>query len=211
VVIANGVDVTRFASATPLAWSSIGWPEESIVSLFVGRLHPQKGIELLQAHIDSIAPGGSNRRLLLVGDGPLRGELQSWASRIGIERVQLLPWQSDVAPLMRACRVLLLPSHYEGMPNVILEAMAAARPVVCSRVEGSEELLSHALHPQSFPAGDGKAMRDLVDTFLSDPMLCDQIGRSNQARVRSDFSISAMVDAYRSHYRSLLSRRLDVE
>jgi glycosyltransferase involved in cell wall biosynthesis len=171
----------------------------------VGRLHPQKGIELLQSQIDCIAPKGSNRRLLLVGSGPLRNQLQKWADQIGSQRVLLLPWQSDIAPLMRACRLLILPSRYEGMPNVVLEAMAAARPVVCSRVEGSEELLSHALSQQSFPVGDGAAMTNLAEAFLSDEMIADQIGSDNQARVRNDFSISAMVDAYRSHYRSLLA------
>ncbi len=211
VVIPNGVDVTRFASASPLKWSDIGWPDDSIVSLFVGRLHPQKGIELLQEKIDQIAPDGSNRRLLLVGDGPLRRDLESWSERVGRQRVQLLPWQSDVAPLMRACRVLLLPSHYEGMPNVVLEAMAAAKPVVCSRIEGSEELLSDALNQQSFPAGDSIAMNNLVEQFLSDQILCDQVGDLNQSRVRNDFSIAAMVDAYRSYYRTLLARRLDSE
>lgn len=211
VVIPNGVDVSRFASAPSLKWSDIGWPDDSIVSLFVGRLHPQKGIELLQEQIDRIAPDGSNRRLLLVGDGPLRNGLESWSKRIGRQRVQLLPWQSDVAPLMRACRVLVLPSHYEGMPNVVLEAMAAAKPVVCSRIEGSEELLSDALNQQSFPAGNSNAMKNLVEQFLSDEVLCDQVGDLNQSRVRNDFSIAAMVDAYRSHYRMLLTRRLDSE
>ncbi len=211
VVIPNGVDVTRFASASPMKWSDVGWPEDSIVSLFVGRLHPQKGISLLQEQIDQIAPAGSNRRLLLVGDGPLRSDVESWSNRIGRQRVQLLPWQSDIAPLIRACRVLLLPSHYEGMPNVVLEAMAAARPVVCSRVEGSKELLSHAADQQSFPAGDSNAMKNLVEQFLSDETLCDEVGELNQLRARKDFSIAAMVDAYRSYYRTLLTRRLDSE
>jgi len=211
VVIPNGVDVTRFASASSMQWSEIGWPENSIVSLFVGRLHPQKGINLLQEQIDQIAPAGSNRRLLLVGDGPLRSDLESWCNRIGGQRVQLLPWQSDIAPLIRACRVLLLPSHYEGMPNVVLEAMAAARPVVCSRVEGSMELLSHAADQQSFPAGDSVAMKNLVEQFLSNETLCDEVGEQNQSRARKDFSIAAMVDAYRLYYRTLLTRRLDSE
>lgn len=211
VVIPNGVDVTRFAAATPLNWSSIGWPDDSIVSLFVGRLHHQKGIELLQEQIDSVAPSGTNRRLLLVGDGPLGRQLRAWITRVGEQRVQMLPWQSDIAPLMRACRVLLLPSHFEGMPNVVLEAMAAGRPVVCSRVEGSEELLSHAPQLQSFPSGDSLAMKNLVEPFLSDEVLCDQIGSDNQSRVRNDFSLPAMVDGYRSHYRTLAARRLDVE
>lgn len=211
IVIPNGVDVTRFALAASIKWSDIGWPDDSIVSLFVGRLHPQKGIELLQEQIDRIAPAGSNKRLLLVGDGPLRSDLESWINRIGRQRVQLMPWQADVAPLMQACRVLLLPSHYEGMPNVVLEAMAAGKPVVCSRIEGSQELLSDALNQQSFPAGDSNAMKNLVEQFLSDEILCDQVGDLNQSRVRNDFSIAAMVDAYRSYYRTLLTRRLDSE
>ncbi len=81
--------------------------------------------------------------------------------------------------------------------------------MVCSRVEGSEELLSHALTQQGFPAGDGKTMTSLAQRFLSDANLSDEIGQQNQSRVKKDFSISAMVDAYRSHYRMLLSRRLE--
>ncbi len=211
VTIANGVDVERFDSATPFDWNQIGWPADSIVTLFVGRLHPQKGMELLQRQIDSIAPAGTNRRLLLVGDGPLQGGLRRWADAIGDDRVGLLPWQADVAPLMKACRLLVLPSHYEGMPNVVLEAMAAGRPVVCSRVEGSEELLSHALATQGFAAGDDGAMKKLVEPFLDDELLCEEVGRGNRSRVQSDFSIPAMIEAYRTHYCDLLAvRRLEV-
>ena len=211
LVIPNAVDVTRFATATPFDWTTVGWPAQSKVSLFVGRLHPQKGIELLQQQIDAIAPVNSDQKLLLVGDGPLRSDLESWANRFGKDRVLLLSWQTNIAPLMRACRVLILPSHYEGMPNVVLEAMAAARPVVCSQVEGSGELLSHSPEKQGFPPGDSLAMKNIVEQFLSNAVLCDQIGEDNQARVRNDFSISAMVDSYRSHYRTLLTRRVDSE
>lgn len=206
VVIPNGVDVDRFALATPFDWQTIGWPEDSVVSLFVGRLHAQKGLDLLQQHIDSIAPQGSNRRLLLVGDGPLRREIVPWIDTVGSDRVQLLPWQADVAPLMRACRLLILPSRYEGMPNVVLEAMAAGRPVVFSQVEGSEELVAHSRQQQCFPAGDGDAMSSLVQRLLADGALCDQLGSDNQTRMKTEFTIPAMVDAYFSHYRRLLEQ-----
>ncbi|MGI9471543.1 MAG: glycosyltransferase [Rubripirellula sp.] len=206
-VIPNGVDVARFASAPPMNWSDLGWPDDAVVTLFVGRLHRQKGIELLQSQIDQIAPQGSKQRLLLVGEGPLRNELRSWSERLGPQRVQMLGWQSDVAPLMRACRLLVLPSHYEGMPNVVLEAMAAGRPVVASRVEGSDELLEHSPESQGFRPGDAAAMAMLINRFQSDESFADDIGDRNQSFVRNEFSIAAMVDAYRSHYRSLLARR----
>ena len=209
VVIPNGVDVTRFASANRYDWTRLGWPADALVTLFLGRLHRQKGIDLLQHQVDRLAPRGSMQRLLLVGEGPLHAELSAWSERVGQERVQLLPWQSDVAPLLRACRLLILPSRYEGMPNVVLEAMAASKPVVCSRVEGIGELLGESLDQQSFAVGEGLEMVRLAESFLADPVRCETMGQRNQQRVRSSFSIPAMVDAYRSHYRTLRARRSD--
>ncbi|MGB7324418.1 MAG: glycosyltransferase family 4 protein [Rubripirellula sp.] len=210
VVIPNGVDVSRFSVGDPFDWTTLGWPAESAVALFVGRLHPQKGIDLLQQQISAIAPARTHRRLLIVGDGPDRDAIDQWCEEIGSDRVQRLPWQPDVAPLMRACRVLILPSRYEGMPNVAMEAMAAGRPVVCSRAEGSAELLSHDWQNQTFDIGDGPAMANLANAFLTDAAISNQAGEINRARMRNDFSLPAMVDAYRSHYRLLRTRRLDV-
>ncbi len=209
-VIGNSVDIPRFSTAGPFSWSELGWPADSLVTLFVGRLHPQKGLELVQQQMDRIAPPNSNRRLLIVGDGPLKHSLQQWASRIGHERVQLMPWQNHVAPLLKAARTLVLPSHYEGMPNVILEAFASGLPVVCSRVEGSEELVSHDRESQSFEPGDSVKMAALIERLATDDTLCRTVGEANLARVRRDFSISAMVDAYASRYRDLMTRRVDV-
>lgn len=203
VVIPNGVDVDRFARAEPYRWSRVGWPEDSVVSLFAGRFHRQKGIELIQQQIDALAPSGSRRRLLLVGEGSLGPALQRWAESIGRERVQLLPWQADIGPLLGGCRVLILPSHYEGMPNVALEAMATGRPVVCSHVEGSSELFRHQFEAQVFPTGDSQAMVQRADRFLSDPEFSARVGAENQSRVTRDFSITAMIQAYRTLYRSL--------
>lgn len=204
VVIPNGVDFSRYKTANFVLWSDItGWPDESDVVLFVGRFHPQKGLELIRSRIDQIAPVGTNRRMLFVGDGPLRSDLETWAESVGKARCRVLPWQSDVAPLMKSARVLVLPSHYEGMPNVVLEAMATGIPVVCSLVEGSEELLSHQRDTQGFPPGNADQMVELIDALVSDPELAQRIGQSNQQRVRVDFSIPTMVDSYRRLYRDL--------
>ncbi len=205
-VIPNGLDVERFEKAVPVRWQDLGWPSDSVVTLFVGRLHPQKGIEQIQQQIDCIAPLGSHRRLLLVGDGPLREPLTQWVRRLGADRVQMLGWQADVAPLIKACRVLVLPSHYEGMPNVALEAMAAGRPVVCSRIQGADELFSHRFDEQTFAPGDLQAMKNLIESFLLDEARSDQLGRENQQRVAREFSIAGMVDAYRRLYRELRCR-----
>jgi len=201
-VIPNGVDMARFDQADRTRWATLGWPPDAEVTLFVGRLHPQKGIDLLQRQIDRIAPRESRRKLLFVGDGPLRGGLEHWARRVGHDRVQLVGWQADVAPLLRGARLLVLPSRYEGMPNVVLEAMASGLPVVCSRVEGVAELLGDD-DRQTFAAGDDGAMAERVERLYEDANLAASLGRQNRARAAKSFSIETMVASYRRLYREL--------
>ena len=87
---------------------------------------------------------------------------------------------------------------------------AAARPVVCSLVEGSEELVSHASQWQGFAPGDSPHMASLIEHLESDQTLCNEIGMLNHERVQKHFSLTTMTEAYRAHYRTLLTRRLDV-
>jgi glycosyltransferase involved in cell wall biosynthesis len=206
-VIANSIDVGRWQGGSSYDWSHLNWSSNSIVTLFVGRLHPQKNIECLQRNIDTIAPVHSDRRLLIIGDGPLGPSLRSWADEIGHDRVQCLPWQADVGTFMRASRVLVLPSHYEGMPNVVMEAMASGLPVVTSRVEGSEELLGDSRTVQSFDVGDEASMVRLISHFADNPQFAGEIGGENQSRMRDQFSIETMVERYRDLYQRRLSRR----
>ena len=207
--IPNSVDVARFEDGDVFDVGSLGWPTHSQVILFVGRMHSQKGLDLIQSQIDQIVPKGGSRRLILVGDGPLSPSIDQWCNTVGKDRVLRMPWQSDVAPLVRRCDLLVLPSRYEGMPNVILEAMAAGRPVVCSRVEGVAELLGND-QIQTFDIGDDHAMAEQVNHLLRHRDRAIEIGASNQRRVRRDFSISSMVDAYQNRYRTLADRRLEL-
>ncbi|TWU64819.1 glycosyltransferase [Crateriforma conspicua] len=206
-VIPNGIDVARFADCQPADWSRWGWPRDSQVTLFVGRLHPQKGLDLLQDQIDTIAPAGSRQRLCLVGDGPLRDDLARWSESVGHDRVRVLPWQSDVAPLMKAARLLVLPSRYEGMPNVVLEAMAVGTPVVCSRVEGSQELLGHRHHEQTFAPEDAVTMARLIQRLQTDDELRQLLSGENRRVVQEQFSTVGMIEHYRQVYQDLLAAR----
>ncbi|MEO1615422.1 MAG: glycosyltransferase [Planctomycetota bacterium] len=207
-VIPNGVSIDRWADASAVKWTELNWPAESQVVLFVGRLHPQKGLELIQHEAQGILQADPRRRILLIGDGPLRAGLQRWASETDSGRIRILPWQSDVAPYLRAASLCVLPSHYEGMPNVILEAMAAGSPVVCSRVEGSEELLGppgqSRADRQSFPIGDAAMMSSKINALLDNPDQRRAIGAENQSFVRAGFTYDAMVSRYEDLYAKLL-------
>jgi len=203
-VIPNGVDANFLSAAERFDWTQIGWPSDAAVSLFVGRLHPQKGIELLQSKVDELAPRGSNRRLLLVGDGPLRSELELWVANCDPQQVQLLGWRPDVASLMVSSRLVVLPSRYEGMPNVILEAMASGKPVVCSRVEGSKELLQHDWPQQTFEVGDSQQMTVLASRFLDNPAIATATGAANQQFVNQHHSLVSVVKRYRDHYKTMV-------
>ena len=203
-VIGNAVEADRFRSVDPFDWRSIGWEDESRVALFIGRFHPQKNLAALQRTALSWLADDTSRKLVLVGDGPQRQSLEAWATGIGPDRVRVMPWQPDVAPLLAACRVLVLPSRYEGMPNVILEAMAAGRPVVCSRVEGSEELVGGD-DLQSYPPDDDAQLIERMDCFLGDGELAERVGASNRQRVCDRFSVAKMAAAYRRTYRTVLA------
>ena len=206
-VIPNGVDIEKFSHPQPANLSQIGWPQDSQILLFVGRLDHQKGIDLLQQQIDRIVPSGSNQRLLLIGDGPLRPELNAWCEKVGSHRVQLMQWQAEVIPWMKASTLIVLPSRYEGMPNVLLEAMAASRPVVCSLVEGSDELLGPSKDEQGFAPSDGKEMAERIESLLSSPDRMQRLAKMNFDRVRDSYSLSGMTAKYQRFYRNLLEAK----
>jgi glycosyltransferase involved in cell wall biosynthesis len=181
-------------------WREFGWASDSQVILFIGRLHPQKGLDLLQQQIDRIVPRETNRRLLLVGTGPLEESLRKWSDKAGHDRVQIRSWQNEIGPLLKGASLLVLPSYYEGMPNVVLEAFIASLPVVCSDVEGSAELLRHDFQRQSFPVGQSSIMADRIEQLLDQPVQAKEIGQSNHRRALEQFTILSMVERYESIY-----------
>lgn len=227
-VIPNAVDVETIRAATPFDWSELGWGKDVEVALFVGRFHPQKGLELIRQQAEQLLVGqsgqqASERKLVLIGEGPLRGSISAWADGLAGDRVRVLPWQSNVPAFLRASKMLILPSHYEGMPNVVLEAMAAGLPVVCSQIEGAEEIFGRPAasdlasdpisdsseigelrsHCQLFPVRDSHRMALLAERFFADSSLCQRLGDENRRHVANCFSIDSAIEAYAAVYESV--------
>ena len=118
----------------------------------IGRLDRQKGLDWLLETAAIWLPQLPRCDLLLVGQGPERRKLEAQCRGLGIgDRVHFAGWRPDVAEILAASRLLVLPSAWEGMPNVVLEAMAAGLPVVATDVEGVRELLGAGCRRTSCP------------------------------------------------------------
>jgi len=204
MVIPNGIDVAAFDRAAAADLTSLGLRPGRRAVTFVGRLDEQKGVRWLLEHAPAWLARLDRHDLLIVGRGPQRATLEELARQRGIgPRVYFVGWREDVAAILKASDVLVLPSAWEGMPNVVLEAMAARRPVVATDVEGVRELLGPAAESQVVPPGDAESFSCKLVALADDAMLASQLGEANRRRVEEQFSLSAMLAAYQDVYERL--------
>ena len=141
-VIPNGVDARRFAEAQAWDGRTVGIPPESPVMVAAGRLDRQKGFDLLLQAIAAGGPFPRDPHWVVVGEGPERANLERQIEERGLtQSVHLLGWRPDLPEILKGATGFVLSSRWEGMPNVVLEAMAAGLPVVAFDVEGVRELV----------------------------------------------------------------------
>ena len=202
VVIPNGVDAERFADATPADLTAFGIPPRARTILFVGRLDPQKDpLRLLDA-FRSIEQRIADAHLLYVGEGDLSDELKRRAA--DDPRVHFAGRQDRVPGLMRAAACLALPSRWEGMPNVVLEAMAAGLPIVAAAAEGVEELLEGRPIGRIVRAAGAEPFAEALRTVIESPPDREQISKA-QAIVIKEHAVSRMIQEYEALYRTCLA------
>ncbi len=197
-VIPNGIDPAPYDLAEPVPRAAIGVPVDAHLVLYAGRLDPQKGLpDLLEAAERVIArrPGW---HLVMAGDGPQRGWLREQLQHRPTlrDRVHWLGPRADMPGLLKASDLLVLASHWEGMPNVVLEAMAARRPVVATAVEGTEDLVVPGQTGWLVPPRDPAALSQALLEAVDDPERCRRYGAAARLRVEREFSIESTVAAY---------------
>jgi glycosyltransferase involved in cell wall biosynthesis len=176
---------------------------------FIGRLDEQKGLPWLFELLPTVFTRLPNHDLLVVGSGPQRALLERLAADRGLaNRVHFAGFRDEVAAILAASDLLVLPSRWEGMPNVLLEAMASGKPVVATAVEGVVELLSYPLASmQVLEVDDSQGFANKVVAIIQDSVWAAQLGQLNRARAAKEFSFNAMVAAYERLYDSLLGDR----
>ena len=201
VVIPNGIDLEQYPATSAADLTQFGVPADPQVIVSVGRLHAQKGIDWMLQVAPRILSGLPSHDLLLVGDGPERGALQDLAASLGVaDRVHFAGWRPDVPEILAASALLVLPSRWEGMPNVVLEAMATGLPVVCTQAAGVEELLGPLSDGQTVAVGDAEGFVETVLRLAGNPIEAQKVGRKNRQRAGEHFSLAAMTAAYEQLY-----------
>jgi glycosyltransferase involved in cell wall biosynthesis len=180
----------------------LGIPEGIPVILSVGRLSREKG------HLDLIAALGRLRgrsfRLVLVGDGPERDPIEKLCAGLGLtDAVILTGRQQDVRPYYAMADVVALPSHSEGSPNVLLEAMAAGRAVVATAVGGVSEIATDGENALLVAASDSEAMASSIARLLDDEELRRRLG-SSAAKIAPSYTPEAYCESLLGIYRKVL-------
>lgn len=206
-VIYNGVDAGRFEKKHDIAAlrRSLGLAEEDRVVGTIARLVPVKNHAVLLDAFDRIAQRIKNVRLLIVGDGELRGEMEEKARRLGLQaRVHFLGAREDIPDLLPVMDLFVLSSESEGLSIALLEAMAAGLPVVATRVGGTPELVIHGETGLLVRSGHPLELADAITRLLSQPALAAQYGRAGRERVRRFFNLKRMVSEYEGVYASVM-------
>src|ERR671930_405634 len=184
----------------------LGIPPERFAVGWIGRMTAVKRTDDVLVAFKQLRDTGVDATLCMVGDGPDRPSLEQRAHELGIVRDTLfVGYQEDVAPFYAAFDALVLPSGNEGTPVSAIEALAAGRPVVATRVGGVPDVVEEGEDGYLVEPGDVDALAERLAQLAADPELRERLGAARRARVIPRYSVERLVDDVDRLYRSLLS------
>jgi glycosyltransferase involved in cell wall biosynthesis len=188
--------------------AEFGFASDAPVVLFAGRLAAQKRVDDLLKALDLLQHVQPDLRTLIAGDGPLATRLEETSRLYHLNgRVRFLGHREDVPRLLAAADLLVLPSSYEGLPNVVLEAMRFRKPVVATAAPGTTEVVvdgeTGVLVPVANPQLLARAIRDLV----RDRAQAHRLGEAGRLRVEAEFHARVMIDRFAALYEELAHAR----
>jgi sugar transferase (PEP-CTERM/EpsH1 system associated) len=205
--IPNGVDADRFLPGSDLELrKELGISERELVIGTIGRLDPVKNHLGLIHAVRQLQRNGCPVRLVIVGDGPLRDDIEGY-----VQTSQLIPsaiqlgYRSDVARLYRMFDIFVLNSFAEGMSNTLLEAMACGLPIVCTAVGGNVELVEDKVTGLWVQPGDDNALARALADLIQVPSAREMFAANARHFVKENFSIVKMIERYTTLYESACS------
>jgi glycosyltransferase involved in cell wall biosynthesis len=207
VRIYNGIELDKYNPKLKETSFRNNWgipPAVPIVGA-IGRMVWQKGFKFLIKAIPDIVGVTPNARFLLVGDGPLRPDLENLARKLNVyDRIIFTGFRSDIPDLLSTMDVLAVPSLLEGFPMITLEAMALATPVVATQIHGITEQIVDGKEGVLIPPQNTDALASAVKQLITDRELSARLGTAARKRVESSFSVEKMVRETEKVYSSLL-------
>jgi len=206
--IYNGVDLDYYEGTPdyPKIKNEFLQRGERILIGAVGRLAAEKGLEYLLTAIPKVLKRFPEARLLLVGDGPLRTDLERIVIDLDLTgKVTFVGFRSDIKEILSSLDILVLPSLLEGFPMIILEAMAMAKPIVASDIPGIREQIIDGKNGILVPIKDSNTLAAAIINILADRKAAENVGLAARKTVDEKFSIERMVAETESLYLSLLN------
>jgi len=209
VTIWNGIDVERYdppdaAQRRAAIRAHLGLDESCRVVTTIGRLAPQKGQQYLIDAVPAILARVPDAHFLILGEGPLGESLAAQVESAGLgHAVHLLGVRNDVRDVLLGSDLFVLPSLWEGLPNVVLEAMAAGLAVVATAVDGTPELVRDGETGVLIPPARPDLLAAAVSDLLADPAHAARLGQAGQQRALAHFSRRRNVQAYLDLYASI--------
>jgi len=184
-------------TAPPIARASLDTPAGATLALALGRLHPNKGFDVL---IEALAraPGV---HLWLAGEGPERTQLEARADRLAVgDRIRFLGWREDTAALLAAADMLVCPSRHEPLGNVVIEAWAAGRPVVAAASAGPAALISAGINGLLVPVEDADALAHAMTRLANSRTLRSDLAAAGRSTWAAEFSEGVVVRQYQEFF-----------
>ncbi len=210
VLLENGIDLDEYRPAAPTggAKAALGVPPDALVVGGVGRLSPEKAFDALIRSVPALVGRGLDVHAVIVGEGGDRPRLEALARDLGVAgRVHLTGWRADVRAAFAGFDVFALPSLREGLPNVLLEAMALGVPAVATRIAGIPRVVTDGVDGLLIHPGQQAELDAALGTLLSDADMRNRLATAARATVEARYSFAARMDRLAGHYDRLLRRR----
>ena len=186
--------------------SDLGIPAGVPLVGTVSVLRPQKALDVFIRASAQLLREDPDLRVLLAGDGPLRGELTELVQSLGVEdRLLMLGYRSDASDVMAALDVAVSSSAFEGSPLAVMEYMESARPIVATRVGGVPDLIEDGVHGLLVDSGDEAGLAVAIRRMLDDPEAARRMGEAARERRRHEFTVDLMVRRFEALYERLVA------
>lgn len=207
VTVLNGVDPGECAPQAgdrERVRKALGLTDKEFLVGTIGRMHPQKDPEALIEAVSSLLSGHPELRAILIGDGPLQTPLGAKLMHAGLsDKIWLVGAKPQAREWLAAMDLFVLPSRYEGLPNVVLEAMGAGLPVVATAVDGTVEVVEDRKNGLLVAPGKPQELASAIQTLVEDPGLRRKLADAGRADLARRFTLARMIREYEEAYRRL--------